>query len=244
MRSLHRKNALLQSLQSSCRKLLLADLERVEIKAHSRLCAAGHSLTNTCFPTSAVISARCDLNGKTMDVHGVGREGIVGPSVLFIAEQSRFEWVCQIGGSMLLMPSSIFEQHVRKNAGLQRAVALYSMGVIGLLTQSIACNGLHSIAQRCARWLLITGDRVDASEFSLTHEQLARMLGVRRSGVSVAVQRLQRLGIIRYRLGRIYVVDRDRLELESCECYRLVVLDTERIFRAGATKRRSLTPKR
>lgn len=167
-----------------------------------------------------------------MEVHGVGREGILGPSVLFVAEQTRFQWVCQISGTMLIMPSARFEQHARENAELRRAVALYSMGVVSSLTQSVACNGMHSIAQRCARWLLVTSDRVGASDFSLTHELLARMLGVQRSGVSIAVGRLQGLGIIQYRLGQVSIRDRNGLEDESCECYGVVVRDTQRILKS------------
>lgn len=238
MRSATTQNALLQAISPSERKAFVGDLDHVEIQAHDLVSAAGKRLAKTYFPISAVISALCGSNGKIMEVHGVGCEGLLGPGVLFAAEQTRFDWTCQIGGSMLCMPSSLFEQHVRTNAGLQRAVALYSMGVIGFLTQSVACNGLHTIAQRCARWLLITGDRVDAPEFSLTHELLARMLGVRRSGISVAVHRLQRMGIIRYRFGSIAILDRVRLERESCECYAIVVRETERILRRRAPKQR------
>ena len=231
MRHLPERNGLIQSIPSRYRKALLADLNRVEIKAHGCIFAAGEQLTSTCFPTTAVISALCGSNGKCMEVHGVGREGMLGPSVLFAGEQTRFDWVCQIGGAMLIMPSPLFEQHAQANAGLRRAVALYSLGAISSLTQSVACNGMHSIAQRCARWLLVTGDRVGASDFSLTHELLARMLGVQRSGVSVAVGRLQDLGIIHYRLGRVSIRDRNRLELESCECYRVVVRETRCIYK-------------
>lgn len=210
----------------------------MQIRAHGQISANGTRLSNACFPTGAVISILCSSKRKIIEVHGVGREGMLGPRILFSAKRTRFDLVCQIGGSMLCMPSSTFEQHMRTNTGLQRAVALYSMSAMSSLTQSVACNGLHSIAQRCARGLLTTGDRVNALEFSLTHELLARMLGVRRSGVSVAVHRLQGLGIIRYRFGRINVLDRERLELESCECYHLVRREAESIFKARATKNR------
>lgn len=235
MLNLHQRNSLLQSISVSDRKRFVGDLEPLEIKVHDQVPTHGKPLAITYFPAGAVISALCGSNGKTIEVHGVGREGILGPNVLFAREQTRFELVCQISGSILYMSSSRFEEHMHTNAGLQRAVALYSLSVINSLTQSIACTGLHSIAQRCARSLLVTADRVDAMEFSLTHELLARMLGVRRSGVSVAVHRLQDLGIIAYRFGRIGILDRRGLELESCECYRAVVRETSRIFKARRT---------
>lgn len=106
------------------------------------------------------------------------------------------------------------------------------MGVLSFMTQSVACNGLHSVAQRCARWLLVTRDRVGAIEFSLTHELLARMLGVQRSGVSIAVKRLARLGLIDYRFGRVRIVEARGLERESCDCYRIIVRERQRLLRA------------
>lgn len=226
----HKQNSLLRSILPADRTSFAADLTSIDIQAHDHVCTAGKRLTHAYFPTGAVISALCASNGKAMEVHGIGREGMLGPGVLFAEGNVQFDLMCQIGGSMLYMPSSRFAEHLQANTGLQRAIAIYSLGVVGFLAQSIACTGLHTIAQRCARWLLITSDRVAALEFSLTHELLARMLGVRRSGISVAVHRLQRLGIIRYRFGRMAVLDRKRLELESCECYRIVARDFKRIL--------------
>ena len=238
MRSLYRGNAVLLAIPPADRKSFASDLEQMQIRAHVQLSVDSKRFTYACFPTGAVISILCSSNRRIIEVHGIGREGMLGPRVLFTAKRTRFDLVCQIGGPMLYMPSTRFEQHLGTNAGLRRAVALYSMSAVSSLTQSVACNGLHSIAQRCARGLLTTVDRVDALEFALTHELLARMLGVRRSGVSVAVYRLQGLGIIRYRFGRVSVLDRERLELESCECYHLVRSEAERIFKARATKTR------
>ncbi len=164
-----------------------------------------------------------------IEVRGVGCEGMLGSGILATTENSRFNVTCQISGSMLFMTTSMFASHADRSASLKGVVSRYVVGVLAFMAQSVACNGLHNIAQRCARWLLITADRVGALEFLLTHELLAQTLGVRRSSVSVTVNRLQRLGIIRYRLGRISIIDKRRLELQSCECYRSVARKIERI---------------
>jgi CRP-like cAMP-binding protein len=187
------------------------------------------------FPVGAVISAICVSDNAEMDVHGVGREGMIGGHDMFSFKQSRFDLVCQIGGDILSMPTSSFGKHFARSVDLRRVVSDYAVGLLTFMTQSVACNGLHTVAQRCARWLLVTRDRVGVSEFSLTHELLARMLGVRRSGVSVAVKRLARAGVIRYRFGRLRIIEPQRLEAESCDCYRVVVRETRRLLRASSS---------
>ena len=214
----------------SQRKTLGSELQSMKIGAHDVLAASGLSLSNVFFPTGAVISVTAVSNKATIEVRGVGSEGMLGADALRAIER-RFDLACQIGGSMLYMPVSTFRHFTEKHVLLRNLVSRYSMSVLAQMTQSVLCNGLHSIAERCARWLLTTSDRAGIlDEFTLTHQSLAHMLGVRRSGVSVAVYRLQQLNIIDYRHGRIAIVDRRRLEDESCECYRLLVRETKRIF--------------
>ena len=231
-----KRNRLLASLPAADRNALAGDLLEMEIPAHGRLYSAHWRRENVYFPTGAVISALCASDGKVMEVHGVGREGIVGRDLLFSGEQRCFDLVCQIAGSMLSLSGSVFDRRMRQSAALRHAVSLYSASAALSLTRSVACNGLHGISQRCARWLLVTRDRVESPEFPLTHELLARMLGVRRSGVSLAVQRLQRMDIIRYRFGRVSIIDRKRLESQSCECYRFVLRETRRILKTSIDK--------
>lgn len=215
-------------MESPERQAFLGDLSSVSIRAHDRLSLRDKALPSVFFPVGAVISALWVSEDAEMEVHGVGREGMIGGQDMFSLERSRFDLVCQIGGGILSMPSLTFGRHVRSSVGLRDILSTYSMDVLSFMTQSVACNGLHSVAQRCARWLLVTRDRVGAVEFSLTHELLARMLGVRRSGVSIAVGRLARLGLIDYRFGRVRIVDARGLERESCDCYRVVVREKRR----------------
>jgi CRP-like cAMP-binding protein len=139
---------------------------------------------------------------------------------------------------MLSMPRALFRAHLSKSPEITFAVSAYSAKVLTLMTQSVACNALHTIGQRCARWLLVTGDRVDSATFVMTHKLVARMLGAHRPGISLALGRLQRLGLIEAGLGRIRILDRPGLEAESCECYRLVVRDVNGVFGARASRAR------
>jgi CRP-like cAMP-binding protein len=129
------------------------------------------------------------------------------------------------------MEASEFELAVERLPGLRIAVYRYLQSLLNLMSQSIACNRLHGLAERCARWLLMTRDRARSDSFYLTQEYLAYMLGVRRSGVSIAANTLAQAGFIRYSRGNITILDEEGLESASCECYRTVRDRTERLMR-------------
>jgi CRP-like cAMP-binding protein len=114
-----------------------------------------------------------------------------------------------------------FEAEVGRSGALREAVRRYTGSLLRLVGQSVACNCLHTVGERCAKWLLMTRDRVGADEFPLTHEFLAMMLGVRRASVTVTAGTLQKAGLIAYRHGRVRVLDPAGLEEASCECYRV-----------------------
>jgi CRP-like cAMP-binding protein len=109
-------------------------------------------------------------------------------------------------------------------------VQRYTQSFMNLMGQSVACNRLHNLTERAARWLLMARDRVQGNEFYLTHEFLAYMLGVRRSGVTVAAGTLSQAGLIAYKRGKITILDPAGLEATACECYRIIVEDFERVF--------------
>jgi CRP-like cAMP-binding protein len=120
-----------------------------------------------------------------------------------------------------LEPSS-FLQLVSQCPGLRAGLGLYMVAMFTLVSQSAACNRLHSLEERCARWILMTHDRVDADTFPLTQEFLSTMLGVRRPSVTVAAGMLQKAGFITYSRGNMTVVDRAGLEASACECYQII----------------------
>ena len=123
-----------------------------------------------------------------------------------------------------------FRYIVQDSVPVTTLLLRYTQSVLAQVSQSAACNRIHSIEERCARWLLMTHDRVDGDRFDLTQEFLAEMLGVRRPSVSIAASILQRAGFIRYSRGRVEVIDRAGLERASCECYAVIASEYERLI--------------
>jgi CRP-like cAMP-binding protein len=195
-------------------------LERLRLPLRAQIYEPGETVEHVYFPVDAVISVVTVMrDGGQIEVLTVGREGMVGARALLDATAVSQSTFCQVGGEAYRMP---FERFARLCAGsipLRNLVQRYLSAQIDVMAQSIACNRLHYVNERCARWILMTHDRVGRNEFQLTHESLAAMLGVRRAGVSVAAAKLQQVGAIRYSRGRFTVVDRTALERESCECY-------------------------
>ena len=128
------------------------------------------------------------------------------------------------------MRADAFRRAIDERPDFRRRCLFFAQYYLDQVSQSVACNRLHTLEERCARWLLMTDDRVAADHFELTHEFIATMLGVRRAGVTVALGTLQRLEMIRSSRGRITVLDRARLEQASCECYRITRLAQDRLI--------------
>jgi CRP-like cAMP-binding protein len=171
------------------------------------------------FPVGAVISLLYQTKTSALDVYGVGCDGMIGDGGVLEQQSERYNLVCQIGGTMLSMPRATFEKHARTDPALRNAVRLYQDRTISGIIQCVVCNAHHSIADRTARSILVCSDRVGRLRFKMTHESLARMLGVGRSGVSLALEVLQASGAIRSHFGHISILDRKSLERVSCHCY-------------------------
>jgi len=173
------------------------------------------------FPETAVLSLIIVMeNGGAVEAATVGNEGVVGLSALLGEGAMSTRCLVQIDGDAQRLPMFALAEAVAKSPALDALLRRYAQAFINQLAQSVACNRLHTIDQRCARWLLMTHDRIGGGDaFDLTQEFLSFMLGVRREGVSAASRTLQQLGIIRYRRGHISVLDRPALERASCECY-------------------------
>jgi CRP-like cAMP-binding protein len=139
--------------------------------------------------------------------------------------------IWQVPGKALVLQAKVLRRETRQGGALNDILGLYAQGLFTLISQSASCNRRHEIVQRCSRWLLMTHDRVNGDEFALSHEFLSKMLGVRRAGVSVAAGILQKAGLIKYSRGRITIIDREGLEGISCECYRIVREEFDRLLR-------------
>jgi len=175
------------------------------------------------FPTSGVVSALTVMgNGAAIEVANVGSEGLAGASAALGVLVSPHQNIVQVAGEALRMDAEVLARECERDGSVRRVLIQYYTHFMFQASQSVACNGLHSVAQRCCRWLLMTHDRVEGDDLPLTHEFLAIMLGVRRVSVTLVLQLLQDEGLVHCGRGKITVIDRKGLEVTACECYRIV----------------------
>lgn len=207
-------------------------LEPVALDAGHVAAAADGPFAHVYFPETAVFSVINHMaDGAAVEVGTIGNEGFAGIAVLLDAGASANEVVAQIPGFASRVPAAEFAAEIGGQPAFRHLLNRYASAYLTQVAQTAACNRLHGIEARCARWLLMTHDRVGASaQFPLTQEYLAIMLGVRRSGVSVAASALQDAGLIRYSRGAIRVLDRDGLEAAACECYGIVRRHFDRLL--------------
>jgi CRP-like cAMP-binding protein len=216
------RNRLLAALAAQEYARVLPDLDSVQLQARQQLTALDEPTERVYFPRDAVVSMLVLMeDGKVVESAMVGNEGIVGLEVFLGNGLGREDIVVQIGGMAGSMRSSAFRTAVRQSVALQTLLQHYSLALMNQLARTAGCNRVHSVEERCARWLLMSEDRVGRDSFPLTHEFLARVLGVRRASVSQTAESLQRAGIIEYRQGWIRILDRSGLESVACEDYRL-----------------------
>jgi CRP-like cAMP-binding protein len=223
------RNQLLLALSSADRSRIVERAMPVELNPQDAIYDVNEPIGNVFFPNTGVISLVSDLD-TTVEVATVGYEGFVGLPVFLGSESTTLRAFCQIPSQGLLIKASQFRAEIRNGGKLHQLLQLYTQALINQIAQSAACNRSHSIEERCARWLLMTHDRVESDEFPLTQEFLGMMLGVRRPQVSRAASALQRAGMIEYTRGWIRVVDRRKLESASCDCYRIVNEEYRRLL--------------
>lgn len=226
------RNRLLRTITASGYANFDARLERVDVGVRDVLATQGHSFTHAWFPETCVISLVNRMtDGSTVEVGTIGNEGFAGLPAYLEADASESDTFCQIPGSALRLPIGDLIDAAAASVPLRKLIGRYTQSYLTQVAQSAACNRVHDIEQRCARWLLMTHDRVDgAHEFVLKQEFLAFMLGVRRAGVTQAAGRLQERGLIRYRRGTISIVNRPGLEAAACECYAVVRRQFDRLL--------------
>ena len=213
-------NYLLEALPGYVRSAVDAALERVHLPAKTLIYEAGGAIDQIYFPIDAVISVVTVMkDGTHIEVVTVGREGLTGAQGLLDGPVASQLTYCQVAGDAYRVSFARFTELSERFEPFRGLVQRYLSAQLDVMAQSIACNRLHYVNERCARWLLMTHDRVGRGDFPLTHEVLATMLGVRRAGVSIAAAALQQMGSIRYTRGRFNVIDRDSLQLAACECY-------------------------
>lgn len=226
------RNLLLSLLPASAYTSIAPHLEPISISARQVAWRPEGRIHAVYFPRSAVFSLLTPLQQHSpVESATVGYEGMVGVPILLGVSASHSLAVVQINGEAARVDAERFRSWFAEQDEQTKAIFFrYSYVLLEQTAQSVACNRKHALEERCARWLLATRDRVAADEFPLTHEFLAAMLGVRRASVTVALGMLQQEGYLTYSRGRLKVLDAERLEETSCECYRVVRAEQERIM--------------
>ena len=216
-------NLLLASLPEKDADVIARHLERLEVQAHHVLAEPGQTITYVYFPLTCMISLVTMLDdGVTIESATIGNEGMSGLSVFHGLDISTSRAIVQMEGETLRMPTLALRELLPDVQSLRLALGHYADALISMLAQSGACNGLHNVEQRFARWLLTIQDRVQRYEFTITQDFLAQMLGSHRPTVTLAAGALQRAGFINYHHGHVSILDRASLEDVACECYSII----------------------
>lgn len=214
------ENQLIARLPRKSRSNLLKLCEPVELTMAQVVCEGNQLIRHVYFPVDSFISVITLLDGKpVLEVGMAGHEGMFGAQLVLGVTTEHLHAIVQGAGSALRIGRKGFQQALMHDSALREEVSRYLHVTTTQLARSAACLRFHQIAQRLARWLLMTQDRANSDSFRVTHEFLAFMLGVRRVGITTAAVELQRRGLIQYQRGDITVLKRRALEKASCSCY-------------------------
>lgn len=217
------ENRILAALPRKEYNRLRPHLVDVSVVARDLLYEAEARVEHVYFPRTGVMSSTVVLASEVVSEVGmIGSEGMIGAPASRAGDVSPHRIFCQVPGDLHRLPVGVFETELRRAGPLRDAVDRYTQALFCMVAQCSACNLHHPVEERCARWLLMTHDRVDGDEFPVTLEFLSAMLGVRRASVTLAAGALQRTGLVRYVRGQMTILDRTGLEGTACECYRVI----------------------
>lgn len=213
-------NQLLSALSHSACKQLLSFGEVVSLTSEQMIHRASQSITEIYFPVTAIFSNTIEMaDGTTSEVALIGKEGLVGLSAILGSYISTINSVVRVSGTALKLPTETIKQEFHRHEELQRLLLLYTHSYLNHLAHIAACNSLHSVEQRFARFLLLIHDHITLENLPLTQKTISLMLGVRRASVTETAIGLQNRKIIKYSRGKIIILNRRQLETIACECY-------------------------
>ena len=238
-------NRLLRALPAATLERLKPALSRLSLSRAQPIDRENQPIEHLYFVDRGLISlVKTMSDGRSIEVGTVGIEGLTAPNSLFGLSGALLDSLVQVPGEALRVQRELLKREMEDDEPLRRLIQNYARFSYGQLAQTAACNRLHSLEARCCRWLLIAHDSALSDTFPLTHEFLAMMLGVQRSGVSIAARILKHEKLIDYTRGRVVVLDRDGLERAACECYAYQQRELNALFsakphRPGAGRDRS-----
>jgi CRP-like cAMP-binding protein len=223
------RNRILAALPPAELSRVSEQLEPFALAVHTVLYEADTPISHVYFPTSGCVSMVNVMQEGAVEVGTIGFEGFAGLPLLLDDDRMPTRAFVQLHGASYRMRAASFHQAIESNPEFERLLNRHSLALFNQAAQSVACNRLHTLESRCARWLLMTHDRMRMEPFTLTHEFLSYMLGVHRPAVTLAAGVLQRAGLIRYTRGKVTVLDRDGLEAVACACYEITRKNYERL---------------
>lgn len=231
-------NRLLGLLPTRDYKRLRPHLERIPLGYRQSLYRAHQPIGFVYFIETGVGSlVNTMANRDAAEVGTIGNEGLVGLPLALGDDRAPTSVYVQVPGVGLRMKATLFNRELARSASMRTVMLHYAHAFFNQVAQSAACNQFHSLEQRCCRWLLMTHDRMQSDEFLLTQEFLAMMLGVQRTGVTAAAGALQRDGLIRYKRGKVSIIDRRGLVRRSCECYGVSKKEFDRLLGGQAVRK-------
>ena len=214
------ENEILARIPAAERAAIMEHAEEVEYPLRHDMFEQGDSIDRVYFPVTGMASLVIVLqDGTTIEALTVGREGFIGLPLLNQVKTARYKGICQIEGKFLVLDANAFLSVIDDLPDLLRRLLRYAQYSSEVASQSAACNSVHSVEQRCARWLLVTSDAIGTRTFNLTQEFLSQMLAVRRPGVTVTMAALAKRDLISYKYRNVTLLDVRALEKVSCECY-------------------------
>lgn len=226
-------NHLLDLLPRSVAERLLPGMETVELAPGTTVRVPGQVARHAYFPLDCTFSLLNLLqDGSTTEVAAVGNEGMVGVPVVLGGASAVNQVTVTMGGRAWQLDASLFETELEGSSELRSVMLRYVQWLLTLVAQNAVCLRHHSIEQRLARWLLHASDRGLSSTLLVTHDAIANALGVRREGVTIAVNKLHQLGLVNNHRARIKILDRERLQATACECYEAVQTEYRRLLSA------------
>jgi CRP-like cAMP-binding protein len=224
------QNQLLAALsQKECDRIL-PNLKLVPMPLGKVPYESGDQLQHVYFPTDCIVSLLYVLeDGSSAEISVVGNEGLIGIALFMGGETTPNRAVVQSAGYAYRLPGPSLKEEFHRSGEMQLLLLRYTQALITQMAQTAVCNRHHSVDQQLCRWLLLSLDRLNGNELTMTQELIANMLGVRREGVTEAAGKLQKQGVIHYARGKITVLDRPQLEALCCECYAVVRKETDRL---------------
>jgi CRP-like cAMP-binding protein len=217
------KNLLLRRLSSSAVENLEPHLHPIQLEVRQAIYEPHQTVQYAYFLESGMISMVSLMeDGRSIEVGTVGKEGIAGGFLILGRDVTFCQFFVQIAGYGHRIGAEALREMAARSSELKQIILRYEDLFLAQTLQAVACNGLHTVQQRCCRWLLMARDRAESDELLLTHEFLALMLGVRRASITEVLQPLQEAGLVRSVRGEITILDRPQLEAAACECYRIM----------------------